>query len=188
MISPNEVKKGFALDIGGKPYIVLDWQHISEAGKAKMWMKLRNLRTSAIIERTVDEGPKLTLAPVDQRLVTFTYWDGEFYHFRDTDTQDEMMLPSEILGEALKYIGDNLQLYLLLLNGEPVAVDLPESVVMRVKETEMSKGGAGSHYKPATMEGPARIATGLVVLVPPFISPGDWIRVNTANGEYRERV
>lgn len=94
----------------------------------------------------------------------------------------------EVLGEAGKYIVDGLQLDLLLLNGEPVAVDLPESVVMRVKETEAPKIGPASHYKPATMEGPARIETGLVVRVPPFIAPGDRIRVNTANGEYIERV
>jgi elongation factor P len=94
----------------------------------------------------------------------------------------------KMLGEARKYIVDNLQLDLLLLNGEPVAVDLPESVVMRVKETEMPNVGTASHYKHVKVEGPARIETGLVVLAPQFISPGDRIRVNTANGEYTERV
>jgi len=193
MIAPNEVEKGLALDIEGEPYLVLERQHMSEAGRAKIRMKLRHLRSGALTEWTVDEGHKLTLAPVERRSVTFMYWDGEFYHFKDPsvqdpDTPDELMLPPEALGEASKYIVDGLQLDLLLLNGEPVAVDLPESVAMRVKETEMPKVGSASHYKPATMEGPARMETGLVVKVPPFISPGDWIRVNTSSGEYSGRV
>ncbi len=193
MIAPNEVEKGLVLNIEGEPYLVLERQHESEAGRAKVRMKLRHLRTRAIIERTVAEGQKLTIAPVERRSVTFMYWDGAFYHFKDPsvqdpDTPDELLFPPERLGEASKYIVDGLQLDLLLFNGEPVAVDLPESVVMRVKETEMPKVGPGSHYKPATMQGPARTETGLVVLVPPFISPGDWIRVNTANGEYSGRV
>jgi elongation factor P len=193
MIAPNEVEKGLALDIKGEPYLVLERRYIIEAGKAKIRLKLRHLRTHALVERTVDEGHKLTMAPVERRSVIFMYWDGEWYHFkdlrtRDPDVADEIILPPETLGEASKYIVDDLQLDLLLLNGEPVAVDLSESVVMRVKDTETPKIGPTSHYKPATMEGPARMETGLVVRVPPFIAPGDWIRVNTANGEYSERV
>jgi elongation factor P len=189
MISSNEMKKGLTLDIEGEPYTVLEWQHVGEArGSANIRMKLRHLRTGAIIERTLDAGHKFRMVPVDRRPVTFMYWDGEFYHFLDTDTEDEIIIPPEMLGEARKYIVDNLQLDLLLLNGEPVAVDLPESVVMCVKETEMPKVGTASHYKHATVEGPARIETGLVVLAPQFISPGNRIRVNTANGEDMERV
>jgi elongation factor P len=189
MISSNEMKKGLTLDIEGEPYTVLEWQHVGEArGSANIRMKLRHLRTGAIIERTLDAGHKFRLVPVERRRVTFMYWDGEFYHFLETDTEDETITPAELLGEARKYIVDNLQLDLLLLNGEPVAVELPESVVMRVKETETPKVGTESHYKHVTVEGPARIETGLVVLAPQFISPGDRIRVNTANGEYMERV
>ena len=133
-------------------------------------------------------GPKFKLVPVKRLPVIFTYWDGELYHFVDTaildpDTPDEIMLPAEMLGKASKYIVDDLQLDLLLLNDEPVGVDLPASVVMRVKDVEMS-----GHYWHATMEGPAQLETGLVVLVPPIISPGDLVRVNTENGEYMERV
>ncbi|SRR6266566_4955044 len=190
MISSNEMKKGLTLDVEGEPYIVLEWQHVGEARcSANIRMKLRHLRTGTIIERTLDVGPKFRVVPVERRRVIFMYWDGEFYHFLETDTQDETMIPAGLLGEARKYIVDNLQLDLLLLNGEPVAVELPaESVVMRVKETETLKVGTASHYKHVTVEGPARIETGLVVLAPQFISPGDRIRVNTANGEYMERV
>ena len=190
MTSSNEMKKGLTLDIEGEPYTVLEWQHVEEGrASANIRMKLRHLRTGAIIERTLDAGHKFRLVPVDRHRVTFMFWDGEFYHFLDNDTQDETLIPPETLGEARKYIIDDLQLDLLLLDDEPVAVELPaESVVMRVKETETLKVGTASHYKHVTVEGPARIETGLVVLAPQFISPGDRIRVNTANGEYMERV
>jgi elongation factor P len=188
MISSNEMEKGLTLDIGGEPYTVLDWQPVTKAGSAKIRLKLRHLRTHAIIERTVDDGLHFKLVPIDRLPVTFIYWDGELYHFVETgildpDTPDEIMLPAEMLGKASKYIVDELQLDLFLLNGEPVGVDLPASVVMRVKDVEM----IGHHWR-ATMEGPARRETGLVVLVPPIISPGDRIRVNTENGKYMERV
>lgn len=88
MIAPNEVEKGLALEIEGEPYLVLERQHISEAGKAKIRLKLRHLRTGAIIERTEDEGHKLTMAPVERRSLTFMYWDGELYHFKDMRTLD----------------------------------------------------------------------------------------------------
>ena len=195
MISSHEMKKGLTIDIEGEPYTVLEWEHVEKGREsANIRMKLRHLRTGAIIERTLDAGHKFRLVPIERHPVTFMYWDGTAYHFvaldttPDPDREDEIILPPETLGEARKYIVDNLQLDLLLLDGEPVAVDLPESVVMRVKETEMPKVGSESHYKHATVEGPARIETGLVVLVPQFISPGDRIRVNTANGEYMERV
>lgn len=189
MISSHEMEKGLTLDIEGEPYTVLEWQHLTKArGSANIWLKLRHLRTHAIIERTLDAGLTFKLVPVDRLPVAFMYWDGELYHFADIgnldpDTPDEIMLPAEMLGKASKYIVDELQLDLFLLNAEPVGVDLPPSVVMRVKDVEMS-----GHYWHATMEGPARLETGLVVLVPPIISPGDQIRVNTENGEYMERV
>src|SRR5437763_4673950 len=184
MISSHEMQKGLTLDIEGEPYTVLDWQHVTAGrGKANVRLKLRHLRTHAIIERTLDAGPKFKLVPVDRLPVTFMYWDGELYHFAETgildpDTPDEFLLSSEMLGKASKYIVDGLQLDLFLLNDEPVGVDLPASVVMRVKDVEMS-----GHYWHATMEGPARLETGLVVLVPPNLSPGLLIRANYEYGD-----
>src|SRR5260370_10183113 len=140
MISSNEVKKGITLDIEGEPYTVLDWQHVTEGrGKANIRLKLRHLRTHAIIERTLDAGPKFKLVPIDRLPLTFMYLDGELYHFVDTgildpDTPDDIMLPAEMLGKASKYIVDELQLNFFLLNYEPVGADLPTSAVIPVKK------------------------------------------------------
>lgn len=191
MLPSDEIRKGLILDIEAEPYIVLDWQRVVEARRAsKIRLKLRHLRTRAIIERTQDEKQKMKVAPVDRLTVIFMYWDGELYHFMDVkdlhpDAPDELLLSADKLGEASKYIVDDLQLEMFLLNGEPMAVELPESIVMRVKEIEEPESGRD---KRATMEGPARIETGLVVLVPPFISTGEQIRVNTENGKYIDRV
>ena len=195
MISSHEMKKGLALEIEGEPYVVLEWQHVEQArATAMIRLKLRHLLTGAIIELTLDAGHnKFRLAPVERHQVIFMYWDGELYHFvpldtgTDPDAQDEIMLSPQALGDARKYIIENLQLDLILLNEEPVGVELPESIVMRVLEID-SVASADSHYKLARMEGPARLDTGLLVLVPPFISPGDLIRVSTSKGEYMERV
>jgi elongation factor P len=191
MIPSIEIRKGLILDIEAEPYIVLDRQRVIEGRQVpKIRLKLRHLRTRAIIEWTQDEKQKIKVEPVDRLTVIFLYWDGEFYHFMDIhdlhpDAPDELLLSANKLGEASKYIVDDLQLGMFLLNGEPIAVDLPESVVMRVKNIEEPESGRN---KRATMEGPARIETGLVVLVPPFISIGEQIRVNTENGVYIDRV
>ncbi|MBE3557982.1 MAG: elongation factor P [Ktedonobacteraceae bacterium] len=191
MISSNEIQKGLSLDIDGEQYTVLEWQHVGKArGSANIRLKLRHLRTREIIERTLDAGHKFRVVPVVRRPAIFMYWDGEFYHFMlmDTESQEEIIVSPQIAGEARKYIVDNLQVNLLLLNGEPVTIELPESVVMRVKEVEMPKVGTASHYRHATVEGPAHTDSNLSVLVPQFISAGDLIRVNTSTGEYIERV
>src|SRR5260370_21494033 len=177
MISSHEMKKGLTLDIEGEPYIVLEWQHVEQGREsANIRMKLRHLRSGAIIERTRDAGHKFRLVPIERHPVTFMYWDGESYHFvaldtdPDPDSEDEIILPPEMLGDARKYIVDNQQLDLLLLNDEPVGVELPASVVMRVKETDPVVS-ADSHYKHAWMEGPARLDTGLDIRSPQFSSP-----------------
>ena len=116
MISASEMQKGLTIDIEGEPYTVLDWRHDTEGReKANIWLKLRHLRTHAIIEWTQDAGHKLKLVPVDRLPVTFMYWDGELYHFAETgvldpDTPDEFLLSAEMLGKASKYIVDGLQL------------------------------------------------------------------------------
>ena len=191
MIPAGEIRKGLILDIKAEPYIVLDWQRVVEGRQApKVRLKLRHLRTRAIIEWTQDEKQKIKVAPVERLTVIFMYWDGELYHFMDIhdlhpDAPDELLLSADKLGEASKYIVDDLQLEMFLLDGEPLAVDLPELIVMRVKAIEEPESGRD---KRATMEGPARIETSLVVLVPPFIAPGEQIRVNTENGKYIDRV
>jgi elongation factor P len=116
--------------------------------------------------------------------VTYQYQDGDQYHFMDTSTYDDVVLTSAQLGDAKNYLIDNLELDLITFDGEPISVEPPEKVVLRVTYTEPGFKGdtATGGTKPATTE------TGLVVHVPLFVSTDDMIRVNTTSGAYVERA
>ena len=121
---------------------------------------------------------------LDRSNVTYQYQDGNQYHFMDTSTYDDVVLTEEQLGDAKNYLIDNLELDLITFEGQPISVEPPEKVVLRVTYTEPGFKGdtATGGTKPATTE------TGLVVQVPLFISNGDLIRVNTTTGAYVERA
>lgn len=185
MISTGDLKKGITFEFEGQICSLLDWQHIKMGrGGAIVRLKLRNLRTGAIFDRTCDAGAKFKRVYLDQAIVTYQYQDGDQYHFMDTSTYDDVVLTGEQLGEAKNYLVDNLELQIVSYEGVPLSVELPEKVVMRVEYTEPGFKGdtATGGTKPATTE------TGLVVQVPLFISIGDLIRVNTTTGAYVERV
>jgi elongation factor P len=185
MISTGELKKGVAIEFEGQPCSIIDWQHVKIGrGGAIVRMKLRNLRTGATIDRTCDAGEKFRRVYLDHSTVTYQYQDGDHYHFMDTSTYDDVVLTAEQLGDAKNYLIDNLELDLTTLDGEPISVDPPEKIDLRVTYTEPGFKGdtATGGNKPATTE------TGLVVQVPLFITTGDVIRVSTSTGAYVERV
>jgi elongation factor P len=185
MISTGDLKKGVTFEFEGQPCALIEWQHVKIGrGGAIVRMKLRNLRTGALFDRTCDAGDKFKRVDLERSTVTYQYQDGGQYHFMDTTTYDDVVLTREQLGSAVNYLIDNLELDLILLDGTPISVELPEKVVMRVDYTEPGFKGdtATGGTKPATTE------TGLIVQVPLFISTGDMIRVNTTTGAYVERV
>jgi elongation factor P len=185
MISTNDLKKGMTIEFEGQLCSILEWQHVKIGrGGAIVRMKLRNLRSGATIDRTCDAGEKFKRLYLDRATVTYQYQDGQQYHFMDTTTYDDIVLTEEQLGDAKNYLTDNLELDLILFEGEPISVEPPEKVVLRITYTEPGFKGdtATGGTKPATTE------TGLVVQVPLFISTGDLIRVSTATGTYVERA
>ncbi len=185
MISTGDLKKGLTIEFEGQLCNILDWQHVKIGrGGAIVRMKLRNIRSGAIFDRTCDAGDKFKRVYLDRSTATYQYQDGDQYHFMDTSTFDDIVLTEEQLGEAKNYLIDDLELDIMLYEGEPISVDLPEKVVLTVTYTEPGFKGdtATGGTKPATTE------TGLVVQVPLFISIGDRIRVNTTTGQYVERV
>jgi elongation factor P len=179
------LRKGVTIEIEGQLYNILDWQHVKIGrGGAIVRMKLRNLRTGATIDRTYDAGDKFRRIYLDRVNVTYQYNDGDQYHFMDTSTYDDIVLTEAQLGDAKNYLTDNLELDIVRYNDEPLSVELPEKVVLRVTYTEPGFKGdtATGGTKPATME------TGLVVQVPLFITNDELIRVNTTTGAYVERA
>ncbi len=185
MISTGDLKKGLTIEFKGKLCNILDWQHVKLGrGGAIVRLKLRNLRTGATFDRTCDAGEKFPRIYLDRATVTYQYQDGDQYHFMDTSTYDDIVLTESQLGDAKNYLTDNLELDIVSYNGEPISVELPEKLVLRVTYTEPGFKGdtATGGTKPATTE------TGLVVQVPLFVSNGELIRVNTSTGQYVERV
>src|SRR5258707_12384972 len=185
MISTGDLKKGVTIEFEGQPCSILDWQHVKMGrGGAIVRMKLRNLRTGATFDRTVDAGEKFKRIYLDRSTVIYQYLDGDQYHFMDTNTYDDIILTAEQLGDTKNYLIDNLELDLVLLDGEPISVEPPEKVVMRVEYTEPGFKGdtATGGTKPATPE------TGLVVQRPISIPTVDLIRVSPTTASYVERA
>lgn len=185
MISTGDLKKGLTIEFEGQLCSILEWQHVKIGrGGAIVRMKVRNLRSGAIFDRTCDAGDKFKRIYLDHSTVMYQYQDGDQYHFMDTSTYDDIVLTSEQLGSAKSYLIDNLELELVRYNEEPLSVEPPEKVVLRVTYTEPGFKGdtATGGTKSATTE------TGLVVHVPLFVATDDLIRVNTTTGAYVERV
>ncbi len=185
MISTSELKKGVTIEFEGQPCNILEWQHVKIGrGGAIVRLKLRNLRSGATFDRTCDAGDKFKRLYLDRSTVTYQYQDDDQYHFMDTSTYEDIVLTTAQLGDAKDYLIDNLELDIVRYNEEPISVELPEKIVLRVTYAEPGFKGdtATGGNKPATTE------TGLVVQVPLFVTTDDLIRVNTSTGGYVERV
>ena len=185
MISTGEIRKGVVFELDGQPVRGLDWTHIKMArGSAQVRLKIQNVRTGAITERTFQAGTRWPRGRVEQRKVQYLYADGDAYHFMDTETYDQFAISAAQLGEDAHFLKESTEVYVTSYEGEILGVDLPVSVDLRVVSTERGFAGdtATGARKPATLE------TGLVVQVPLFVNEGDLLRVDTRTGEYQTRV
>jgi len=185
MISTGDLKKGISIEMDGQLFTIVEWQHIKMGrGGAIVRIKLRNLRSGSIIDRTFDAGERFQRAYLDRHTVQYSYADGDIYYFMDNETYEMIQLTEKQLGDAKNYLLDGMQLEVAYYNDEPISVDLPITVDLTVTYTEPGFKGdtATGGTKPATVE------TGLTVQVPLFVSTGDKIRVKTDTGTYVERV
>jgi elongation factor P len=185
MINTGELKRGIAIQMDNDLFSILEYHHIKMGrGSAQVRMKLRNLRTGSIIERTVQAGERFQRARLDHHSVQFLYRDGEEFHFMDTETFDQVVLREDVLADGVKWLKENMVVDLQTFGEEPISVDLPPNVELRVTYTEPGFRGdtATGANKPATVE------TGATVNVPLFVNTDDMIRVDTRTGDYIERV
>lgn len=145
--------------------------------------KMRNFKTGTMIEHRFSSEDKVERASLDEQEMEFLYDDGEYYHFMNTETYEQMHLTKDILGDATNFLIPQLKVAVEFYEGKAVSVELPPSVDLKVVETEPGLKGAtvSNVTKPATLE------TGLVVQVPAFINEGERIRVSTSESNYLER-
>ncbi|HHY97132.1 MAG TPA: elongation factor P [Firmicutes bacterium] len=185
MISTNDFKTGVTIEVEGEVYQVVDFQHVKPGkGSAFVRSRLKNVKTGHVIERTFRAGEKLPRAHIDYREMQYLYSSDDDYYFMDTATYEQMTLNKEKLGDAVKYLKENMILGILMYEGAPIGVELPNFVDLKVVETDPGVRGD-------TAQGgskPARLETGAVVQVPLFINTGDLIRVDTRTDQYLERL
>ena len=185
MIDTGDLKKGLTIELDGRLYYILDYQHIKMGrGTAQVRLKLRDLRAGHTIERTFQAGEKFVRARLDRRSVQYLYQDGDLYYFMDSESFEQTLLAGTQLGDAINYLKEGLSLELLTYGNEAIGVELPNSVDLKVRETGPAFKGdtAQSGTKPAVLE------TGITIQVPLFVSIGDVVRVDTRTGNYLERV
>ena len=152
--------------------------------RAFIQAKLRNLRTGAMFEHRFRSPDPIEKVMVDEVDMEFLYADGDNYYFMDTSNYEQTHLTREILGDAVEYLTSNLQIRVEFFDGKAVGIELPQTVLLKVIETEpgIKSATASSVTKAAKTE------TGLVVQVPPFINEGETIKVDTSDGAYLSRA
>jgi elongation factor P len=146
--------------------------------------KMRNLNSGSMIEHRFSSEDKVERAILDEIEMEYLYDDGEYFYFMNTENFEQMHLNKEILGDAVNYLIPQLKVAVEFYNGKAISVELPATIDMTVIETEPGLKGATV----SNVSKPAKMETGLVVQVPPFITEGEKIRVNTAEGTYQERA
>lgn len=184
MLTTSDFRTGVTIEIDNDVWQVVDFQHVKPGkGAAFVRTKLKNVRTGAVVERTFNPGEKLPRARVDRREMQFLY-ESDGYNFMDNETFDQIALTAEQLGDATKYLKENMNIGIMFFQGNVIGVDLPTSVELTVVETDPGIRGdtATGGTKPAKME------TGCVVRVPLFINIGDVLRIDTRTGDYIERA
>lgn len=185
MISTSEFRTGLTIEMDNGIYVIVDYQHVKPGkGAAFVRTKLKNVETGAVTERTFNPKDKFEKAHIDRRPTQYLYAGDDMWNFMDTENYDQFALTAADLGDAVKYLKENMELNIQMYKGKVIGVDLPVVVELEVVETEPGIKGdtASGGSKPAVME------TGLVVQVPFFINVGDKLRIDTRTGEYSERA
>ncbi|KRL63380.1 elongation factor P [Lactobacillus psittaci] len=186
MTTAIELKKGMIFDQDGKLMLVLKSNHHKPGkGNTVMQMDLRDVRAGSVIHKTMRPSEKVELVEVLKKNAQYLYEEGTNYIFMDTETYEQYQITREQLGDDALYLMPNIEVKLEFTDeGELIAVELPGTVNLKVKDTQPGIKGAtaAAGGKPATME------TGLVVTVPDFINNGDELVINTTDGTYKSRA
>ncbi|HHC71913.1 MAG TPA: elongation factor P [Thiotrichales bacterium] len=183
--STNEFRSGLKIMIDGDPYVIIENEFVKPGkGQAFNRIKIRNLKTGRVIDRTYKSGESVEAADVMDVEMQYLYNDGEFWHFMDPDTYEQVQADKTAVGEAAKWLKEQDLCQLTLWNGEPLSVTPPNFVTLKVTDTDPGLRGDTSSggSKPATLE------TGAVVRVPLFIEVDDVLKIDTRTGEYVSRV
>ena len=186
-ITINEIKSGMSLVIDDNIWMVNEVNHVKPGkGAAFVRCRLKNLRRDSVQEMTFRASDKLEEAALEEKNLTYQYNAGELFYFMDTENFEEMAISRDQLGDAVKFLQDNMEVTVVCFKSKFVKMILPNFLVAQIVETE--PGFKGDSSRAGTK--PAKIDTGAYVQVPLFINIGDWIKIDTRDGQgqYVERV
>lgn len=181
----GDLRNGTTFELDNNVFRVVEFQHVKPGkGAAFVRVKMKNVITGAVIERTFNPSEKLQGAEIEKKDMQYLYNDGELYYFMDNNTYDQIPLNESQIGDALKYIKENMNVTMLSFKGNVFAVEPPMFVELEVTYTEPGFSGntTTTSGKPATLE------NGLEISVPLFVEIGDKIRIDTRTGQYMERI
>lgn len=181
----SDIRKGLKMMLDGQPYIVVDFQFVKPGkGQAFTRVKIRNMATGAVLDRTFKSGEKLEAADVEERSLQFIYPEGTDYVFMDAQTGEQITVPGDKMADQAQWLSDGMVVDVTLFKGQPIGVSLPTHVVLQITSSE--PGVKGDTASGATK--PATLSTGATINVPLFINEGEWVKVDTRDGSYLERV
>ena len=185
MYTPSDFRKGLRIIVDDQPYYVVEYQHFKMGrGKANIRTKLKHIKTGAVVEKVFSSNDSFKPPDMEEKKMQYLYENAGEFTFMDSQTFEQISIPVDNLGDAKWYVLENEEYRVLFLDNEAISVDLPASVILEVTETEpAAKGDTVTNVTK-----PAKLVTGLIVKVPPFVKEGDKVKVDTRTGEYLERA
>ena len=179
------MKKGMLIKIGQDLFRVLELQHVTPGNlRGFVRVKFRNIRNGTLSDQKLRSEDFVERATLDEREMQYLYRDGDAFHFMDTSSYEQLHIDAEALGDNVNYLIPDALIKVEFYGSEPVGIELPQTVDLVVEDTAPGIKGATA----SNQIKPARLETGLVVNVPPFVNTGDKVRVNTETGEYLSRA
>ena len=185
MLESGDLRKGLKLDIDGEPYVIVQFEFVKPGkGQALYKCKLKNMVTGAQFDKTFRSGEKFKTADLEEVEMEYLYFDGDGYCFMNTSNYEQEMMSADQVGDVSTLLKENTVCSVLLFEGRPIGVTLPNFVELRITQAEPWARGdtASGDTKPATLE------TGMVVQVPPFVNEGEKVKIDTRTRAYVERV
>jgi len=184
-INATRLKKGMLVKIGEDLFRVLELQHVTPGNlRGFVRVKFRNIRNGNLSDQKLRSEDTMDRAVLDEREMQYLYKDGESFHFMDTESFEQLHIDAEALGDSVNYLIPDALIKVEFYGSEPVGIELPPTVDLAVEDTAPGIKGATA----SAQVKPARLETGLVVNVPPFVNTGDKVRVSTETGEYLSRA
>jgi elongation factor P len=185
MISSTQLRPGMVIKFNNELFSVFKMEHRTPGNlRGFVQVKMRKLSSGSMMEHRFSSEDKVERASLDEQEMEFLYDDGEYYYLMNTESFEQMHLMKDLLGDATNFLIPNLKVNVEFYEGKPISVELPPSVDLMVVETEPGMKGATV----SNVTKPAKLETGLVVQVPPFITEGEKIRVSTSESAYLERA